>query len=300
MLTFLSGGTGTPKLLRGIRELVAEREIAAVVNTAEDMWLSGNHLSPDLDTVIYLFADLLDTGRWWGVRDDTYTTHDLLRKFGADEFIAVGDRDRAVHIARGEMLRRGMTLTEATADLCKRLGILATVLPMTDSEVTTYVATERGEIHFQEYWVKHRGEVEISGVARRYKKPPVATEEVIRVIEESDAVVVGPSNPVTSIAPILECAGIRHALRRQCVIAVSPFIGDAPISGPAAALMRASGREPSSSGLYEMYHDFVDIFIQDIRDPVGIDGALQLDTLMINRGKSVNLARSILTLVYGK
>jgi LPPG:FO 2-phospho-L-lactate transferase len=299
MITFLSGGTGTPKLLRGMRELLDERDIAVVVNTAEDMWLSGNHLSPDVDTVMYLFAELLDTSKWWGIRDDTYITHDLLARLGIEEFIAVGDRDRAVHVARGEMLRNGMSLTEATAALCKRFNVRAAVLPMTDSEVTTYVQTERGEMHFQEYWVKHRGDVAIEGVVRRYREPPAATPEVLAAIEESDAVVVGPSNPVTSISPILECAGVREALREKRVIAVSPFIGDSPVSGPAAALMRAFGKEPSSAGTCSLYEDFVDIFIQDSRDPVGIENALRFDTLMVNRGRSLALARNILTLIYG-
>jgi len=299
MITFLSGGTGTPKLLRGMRELLDERDIAVVVNTAEDMWLSGNHLSPDVDTVMYLFAELLDTSKWWGIRDDTYITHDLLARLGIEEFIAVGDRDRAVHVARGEMLRNGMSLTEATAALCKRFNVRAAVLPMTDSEVTTYVQTARGEMHFQEYWVKHRGDVAIEGVVRRYREPPAATPEVLAAIEESDAVVVGPSNPVTSISPILECAGVREALREKRVIAVSPFIGDSPVSGPAAALMRAFGKEPSSAGTCSLYEDFIDIFIQDSRDPVGIENALRFDTLMVNRGKSLALARNILTLIYG-
>ena len=300
MITFLSGGTGTPKLLRGMLDLLEERDIAVIVNTAEDIWLSGNHLSPDVDTVMYLVAGVLNTDRWWGIRDDTYITHDLLARLGIEEFIAVGDRDRAVHVARGEMLRGGMRLTEATKALCERLGVRATVLPMTDSPVTTYVKTRQGEMHFQEYWVKHRGALAIEGVVRRSREPPVATPEVIAAIEASDAVVIGPSNPVTSISPILECAGVREALRRhRRVIAVSPFIGDAPVSGPAATLMRASGREPSSVGTYGLYEDFVDVFIQDIRDPVEIEGALRLDTLMVYRGKSLDLAKSIVTLIYG-
>jgi len=299
MITFLSGGTGTPKLLRGMRELLDDRDVAVIVNTAEDTWLSGNHLSPDIDTVMYLFAGILDTNRWWGIKSDSYITHDLLARLGIDEYIAVGDQDRAVHVARGEMLRDGIRLTEATAALCRTLGVRATVLPMTDSVVTTYVRTPRGELHFQEYWVKHRGDVAIDGVVRRFRQPPAATEEVVRAIEASDAVVIGPSNPVTSISPILECAGVREALRRQRVIAVSPFIGDTPVSGPAAALMQAFGKEASSAGTYALYKDFVDVFIQDTRDPVELDGALRLDTLMVNRGKSLDLAKNILTLIYG-
>ena len=299
MITFLSGGTGTPKLLRGMRELLDDRDVAVIVNTAEDTWLSGNHLSPDIDTVMYLFAGILDTNRWWGIKSDSYITHDLLARLGIDEYIAVGDQDRAIHVARGEMLRDGIRLTEATAALCRTLGVRATVLPMTDSVVTTYVRTPRGELHFQEYWVKHRGDVAIDGVVRRFRQPPAATEEVVRAIEASDAVVIGPSNPVTSISPILECAGVREALRRQRVIAVSPFIGDTPVSGPAAALMQAFGKEASSAGTYALYKDFMDVFIQDTRDPVELDGALRLDTLMVNRGKSLDLAKNIQTLIYG-
>jgi LPPG:FO 2-phospho-L-lactate transferase len=140
------------------------------------MWLSGNHLSPDVDTVMYLFADLLDTNKWWGIRGDTYVTHDILAKLGIDEFIVVGDRDRAVHVARGEMLRGKTRLTEVTSALCRKLNVKATVLPMTDSAVTTHVRTRRGEMHFQEYWVKHRGDVAIDGVVRRFanrrSRPP--------------------------------------------------------------------------------------------------------------------------------
>ncbi|MDD5418794.1 MAG: 2-phospho-L-lactate transferase CofD family protein, partial [Methanomicrobiaceae archaeon] len=141
MITFLSGGTGTPKLLRGMQELMEDRDFGVVVNTAEDIWLSGNHLSPDLDTVMYLFAGMLDTSRWWGIRGDTFTSHEFLQKLGIDEFIMVGDLDRAVHIARGEMIRGGLSLTEATEGLCRRLGVQAAILPMTDTEVTTMIVT---------------------------------------------------------------------------------------------------------------------------------------------------------------
>ncbi|MDD5419998.1 MAG: 2-phospho-L-lactate transferase CofD family protein, partial [Methanomicrobiaceae archaeon] len=154
-------------------------------------------------------------------------------------------------------------------------------------------------MHFQEYWVKHRGAVDIVGVERRYQTPPEATGNVLSAIEESDAVVIGPSNPVTSISPILECSGVREALRKQFVIAISPFIGDQPISGPAAALMRVSGHEPTSAGTFRMYADFVDLFMQDTRDPVEIDGAVRRDTLMVNRGKSVDLAKSVLEIING-
>ena len=268
MITFLSGGTGTPKLLRGMQKVMDRHEIAVIVNTAEDIWISGNHISPDVDTVMYLFAGILNTDTWWGVRNDTFTTHDETTRLGIDEFIAMGDRDRAVHIARGEMMRNGMRLTNATKILCERFGVRETVLPMTDTEVTTQVKTDLGLIHFQEYWIRAKGKIEIQKVVRSFNEPPVATEEVLATIEASDAVVIGPSNPITSICPILACEGLKPALKDKFVIAVSPFIGHAPVSGPAGALMEAAGYEPSAIGTFNCYGGIPDVFVQDIRDEV--------------------------------
>ena len=297
MITFLSGGTGTPKLLRGMQKVMDRHEISVVVNTAEDIWISGNHISPDVDTVMYLFAGVLNTDTWWGIRSDTFTTHEEITRLGIDEFIAIGDRDRAVQIARGEMLRNGMRLTNVTRGLCDRFGVRENVLPMTDTEVTTLVETDLGPIHFQEYWVRARGKIAIRNVVRSFTEPPVATEEVLLAIDASDAVVIGPSNPITSILPILSCEGIKQALRGKFVIAVSPFIGDAPVSGPAGALMTAAGFEPSSIGTFNCYDGIPDVFVQDIRDPVEVSHSVRFDTLMVDEEKSEGLAREILRLI---
>ena len=296
MITFLSGGTGTPKLLRGMQKVMDRHEISVIVNTAEDIWISGNHLSPDLDTVMYLFAGILNTDTWWGIRSDSFTTHDELTRLGIDEFITIGDQDRAVHIARGKMMRDGMRLTNITKILCDRFGVRENVLPMTDSEVTTQVKTDLGLIHFQEYWVRSKGKIGIEHVVRSFIEPPRATEEVLAVIDASDTVVIGPSNPITSISPILACEGIKSAIRDKLVIAVSPFIGNAPVSGPAAALMRAAGFEPNSVGTLQCYDGIPDIFIQDIRDPVDVNGSVRFDTLMTSEEKSIALAQEILHL----
>ncbi|MEN6443660.1 MAG: 2-phospho-L-lactate transferase [Methanoregula sp.] len=296
MITFLSGGTGTPKLLRGMQKVMDRHEISVVVNTAEDIWISGNHISPDLDTVMYLFSGVLNTDTWWGLRDDTFTTHEEIEKLGIEEFITIGDRDRAVHIARGKMLREGMRLTNATKNLCDRFGVRENVLPMTDAEVTTRIKTDIGLIHYQDYWIRARGNLEIREVVRCSAEPPQTTEEVLQAVEASDVVVIGPSNPITSITPILECGGLKKALADRYVIAVSPFIGNAPVSGPAAALMRASGFEPTSKGTLDCYGDLVNLFVHDIRDPVDVCDAVRLDTLMTTEAKSIELAREILHL----
>jgi len=297
MITFLSGGTGTPKLLRGMQRVMDRHEISVIVNTAEDIWISGNHISPDVDTVMYLFAGMLNTDTWWGIRSDTFTTHEEIMRLGIDEFIAIGDMDRAVHIARGEMLRNGMRLTNVTKILCERFGVRENVLPMTDTEVTTQVKTDLGLIHFQEYWVRAKGKIEIREVVRSFNESPVATPEALEAIGASDAIVIGPSNPITSILPILDCEGIKSALRDKVVIAVSPFIGNVPVSGPAAALMQAAGFEPNSIGTFNCYGGITDLFVQDVRDPVEVSHSMRFDTLMVDEEKSVALAQEILRLI---
>ncbi|HQK55889.1 MAG TPA: 2-phospho-L-lactate transferase [Methanolinea sp.] len=299
MITFLSGGTGTPKLIRGMRRSLPDHEISVVVNTAEDVWISGGFVSPDIDTLIYLFSGLLNTSSWWGQEGDTFTTHNELMKLDGGEYIAIGDRDRAVHLIRGELLREGMTLTAATARLCVAFGVTAHILPMTDTPVETVVNSGGCEIHFQEYWVRHRGAIPIDGVRRRWTVPPVATPGVISAITTAEAVIIGPSNPITSILPILECRGVLEALERVPVVAVSPFIGHAPVSGPAAALMRARGLSPDSSATRELYAGFLDHFIQDTLDSVEVSGAVRMDTLMNRPGVDEALAKRILSLVRG-
>lgn len=300
MITFLSGGTGTPKLLLGMKNLIEEKEIAVVVNTAEDIWISGNHLSPDLDTVMYLFSGELDTKKWWGLIEDSFVTHDTLQELGYEEFIKIGDRDRAVHIARGKLLTEGLTLTQATRLICRKKQIMALILPMCDSEVTTMVRTPRGLCHFQEFWVKYHGEDEVLEVIREFSKPPIATKEVISTIESSDAVVIGPSNPVSSILPILECEGVRKALSEVFVIGISPFIGRSPVSGPAGILMQSIGLEPDSLGTLEAYDGLIDLFIHDIRDTLEIKDAVKTDTLMVNAEKSRELGRFIMDVIRNK
>jgi LPPG:FO 2-phospho-L-lactate transferase len=293
MFAFLSGGTGTPKLLRGFLAGYPAEDLAVVVNTAEDLWYGGNHLSPDIDTVIYLCAGILDTDTWWGIRGDTFETHRALARFGDEYFITVGDRDRATHIARADLLKAGLSLTAATRRIAEAFGVKTTVLPMCDTPVSTMVRTPERTMHFQEYWVKHRGSVPVLEVLRNVEEPPKAPPEVLEVLRGADVVILGPSNPVTSILPILECEGVAGVLETKPVIAISPFIGDRPVSGPAADLMRARQLEPSSAGVHNLYRDFVDVFVQDIRDTMEVPGASRLDTLMVDEKKSRELARAV-------
>jgi LPPG:FO 2-phospho-L-lactate transferase len=296
MITVLSGGTGTPKLLRGLRRRLPDRDLAVVVNTGEDCWVTGGHLSPDVDTVLYLCAGLLNEQTWWGIAGDTFACHEALQSLGEREVVRIGDRDRAVQLLRGEFLRRGLTLTAATEILAVRLGVNVRGLPMADGPYATHVLTDDGRLHFQEWWVRHRGNLPPRGIAWEPSTPPPATPEVISALRKADAVVIGPSNPVTSIGPILACGGIREELRAAFVIAVSPFIGETPISGPAGALMAAQGFEPTSRGVLSLYGDFCDVFVQDSRDPVEVPGAVRADTLMTDAARSEGLAEVVLDL----
>ena len=196
------------------------------------------------------------------------------------------------------MLRDGMRLTNITKNLCDRFGVRENVLPMSDAEVTTRVKTDLGLIHYQEYWVRSKGRIPIQGVVRCSKEPPVATEEVLQAVDASEVVIIGPSNPITSITPILECKGLKDAMKNKFVIAVSPFIGNAPVSGPAGELMKASGFEATSTGTAGATRDLVDLFIQDIRDPVEVKDAIRLDTLMTGEEKSIELAEKVLHLAH--
>lgn len=296
MITFLSGGTGTPKLLQGARNILNDDEISVVVNTGEDIWYQGGHISPDVDTVMYLFAGLLNTDTWWGVKGDTFTTNETLKKFNPGYYISIGDQDRAVHILRAELLGKGMKLTAITQELCRFFSAKGNILPMSDAPWTTYVRTKGGELHFQEYWVRHRGKCDISAIIHKPVDSPPATPQVIDAIRKSDMVVIGPSNPVTSIFPILSCTGVREELKKKKVIAVSPFIGDSPVSGPASQLMQTMGYSADSKGVREIYRDLVDYFIQDIRDTMKIPDSLQYDTLMKTPKIAEDLMREILSL----
>ncbi|MFB6133420.1 MAG: 2-phospho-L-lactate transferase [Halanaeroarchaeum sp.] len=296
MVTFLSGGTGTPKLLTG----VPDGEPHAVVgNTGDDVELGGHLVCPDVDTVLFLEGDVLDRETWWGIADDSAETHERLhelataagleagprylpaeaqtsgrdisrwRRFsGVAEFMFIGDYDRAVHVTRTSLIDEGRSLTEATRLLATAFDCGVDLLPMSDDPVASMVHTPDGAMHFQEFWVARDGEPTIADVEFRGADAAEPTDSVLDVL--GDPVVVGPSNPVTSIGPMTAIDGIRDALRETAVVAVSPFVEDRVFSGPAADLMEAVGYEPATRGVAEAY-PFVDAFVLDEADGTELD-----------------------------
>jgi LPPG:FO 2-phospho-L-lactate transferase len=299
-LIVFSGGTGTPKLLHCIRKLVPDEDITVIVNTAEDIVISGAFVSPDVDTVLYLFSGSLDVRKWWGIRNDTFHTNKALKELGFSEKLMLGDADRATCIFRSELMREGKSLTEATLQLCRSLRVKARILPMCDEKVDTMICTPQGVMHFQQFWVGKRGlpdvmDLKINGINNA--KP---TKEVFETLDSEENVIIGPSNPITSIGPILALKGIREILARKKVIAVSPVIGNSPVSGPASKLMAACGFEVSSRGVARCYGDILDIMVIDEKD-MAVEAdfdmkTVRFDTMMTSVEKSEALAKRIISL----
>ncbi len=297
-MIILSGGTGTPKLLRGLKNVIPEEDITVIVNTAEDQWVSGNLVCPDIDVVLYTFAGLIDERKWWGIRDDTFYTHEALKKLGYHESMKLGDKDRATHVFRSKLIRSGYTLTEATKRLRSSLGVEAKVLPMTNDPVATMICTPEGKMHFQDFWIAHKGEPDVLDVRFDGLDAAKPTPEVMSVLSSEDTIIIGPSNPITSIGPILGLKGIVPILQKKHVIAISPIIGNKPVSGPAGKLMKAIGYEVSSAGVAQCYADFLDVLVVDQRDDCALPDArvVKTDTIMTSLAESKSLARFIVEL----
>jgi len=296
----LSGGTGTPKLIQGLRRLIPDEELTVIVNTAEDIMVSGNPVSPDVDTVLYLFSGALDVIRGWGIKDDTFHTNQVLKKIGINERLMLGDADRATHIFRSELMRQGASLTQATQRLSSAMGIKARILPMCDEKVDTMINTSQGPMHFQDFWVGARGEPEVLDVKFMGIEKAKPTKEVMAALESEDDVIIGPSNPITSIGPVLALKGMWALLKDKKVLAVSPIIGKSPVSGPAGKFMKACGFPVSSRGVAECYGDVLDVMVIDDSDSADEKEfdvrVMRCDTMMTSIEKSEALARCVLEL----
>ncbi|BDC36000.1 MAG: 2-phospho-L-lactate transferase [Candidatus Methanoliparum thermophilum] len=302
----LSGGTGTPKLISGLKQI--DEDFNIIVNTGEDYWISGNLISPDIDSVIYTLAGIIDKERWWGIKDDTFVTHEEISRMAYNakvkgEWMQIGDLDRATHIFRSDLIRENKNKTEATLILAKYFGIKQKVLPMCNEDINTIIKTGEGEMHFQEFWVYRRGEPLVEDVYFRNIEKAKITKEIDRLLKEEDTVLIGPSNPISSILPILSVENFRERLKDKYVISISPIIGEKPISGPAASFMQVKGLEVSSNGVAEFYKDILDVFVVDYRDNMidkkkikDID-LYATDILIENDEKSKKLAQFIRNLL---
>jgi LPPG:FO 2-phospho-L-lactate transferase len=300
----LAGGVGGAKLLVGLSRVVGS-DLTAIVNTGDDATFYGVHVSPDVDIVTYWLAGMADTDRGWGIRGDTFHVIDALADLGVETWFSLGDRDFATCMFRTERLRAGAALSEVTDEIRSGLGIEPRIIPMSDQPVRTQIVTSDDRIlEFQEYFVKEKQQPRVARVQFAAMPDALAAPGVLDAIADADKVVVCPSNPAVSVAPILFLAGVRDALRAHAsVTAVTPIVRGAPIKGPADKLLPACGVEVSATGVAELYRDFCDTFVVDASDPgeiakveaLGLK-AVALDSLMTDHDASERLARSLLAL----
>jgi LPPG:FO 2-phospho-L-lactate transferase len=268
MITVFTGGTGGTKLVQGLQQVVSPDDLTVIVNTGDDLEWWGLHVSPDIDSVLYGLAGLLSTERGWGVEGDTFRCLEQMKHLGEPSWFSLGDLDLATHLTRTSMLRAGKSLSEATAVLAKKFKVKARVLPMSDDRVATMLETEKGTLAFQEYFVREQHQVKVHAVRFEGAEQARPAPGVLESIKRARVIVFAPSNPVTSIGPILAVPGIREALRDADapVIAVSPIVGGAAVSGPAGELMTMMGWSSSIAGVAEAYKDFLDVLVVDNAD----------------------------------
>jgi LPPG:FO 2-phospho-L-lactate transferase len=268
LITALAGGVGAARFLSGLVRVIREKELSVIVNTGDDIELYGLHISPDLDIVSYTLAGVVDEEKGWGLEGDTFCCVEMLRSYGFEAWFNVGDKDLATHLYRTSLLKRGFKLSEVTAKICRTLGLKATILPMTDDWCETWVTTEEGSMHFQEYMVRRGGKDAVLGVKLRGAETAKAAPGVIDCILGSELIIVCPSNPIVSIGTILSVKGVRDAVRRSDAqkIAISPIVAGAPIKGPADKLMKGLGLEVSAYSVACLYKDFLDTFVLDTAD----------------------------------
>jgi LPPG:FO 2-phospho-L-lactate transferase len=268
----LAGGTGGAALADGFRQAAPGVELTVVANTADDDEFWGLLVCPDVDAVIYRLAGVFNHESGYGVRDDSFAVLEALSRMGEATWFRIGDKDLAMHLTRTAMLAEGRTLTETTLEICRRFGVAARVLPMTDGVVRTRFDTDAGELSFQEYFVRERLHPRLRGIRFAVKGTVNATVEVVAALETADLVVIGPSNPLISVDPILQLT--RATLRRERTVAVTPIVAGSALKGPTVEMMRAMGLDPSPFEVARRYRDIAGTFVLDERD-AGITGPIQ-------------------------
>ncbi|MGA2413787.1 MAG: 2-phospho-L-lactate transferase [Candidatus Sulfotelmatobacter sp.] len=306
MICVLSGGTGGAKFVDGLRQVIPPEELTLIVNTGDDLLWWGLYVSPDIDSITYVLSGLLSRERGWGVKGDTFLCLQAMGQLGEPTWFHTGDRDLAIHLLRSRLLAEGKTLSEATAIICEKLGVRARIFPMSDSRVETRVDTPSGELSFEEYFVQRWYQDPVISVRFAGSSDAEAAPGVIEAITSADAVLIAPSNPITSIGPILAVPGIHDALvrARGKVAAISPIVGNAPVAGPAGILMAAQGLPCSIGGVAHAYEDFLDLLICDVRDARAADAlrgnGLRVQcaqTIMRSAEDKAALARTVLSFV---
>ena len=305
-IAVISGGVGAARFLRGLVDVVEPSAVTAVVNVADDMVLHGLAISPDIDTVTYTLADAIDTERGWGLSGETWTAMDALGRYGDRNWFSLGDKDLATHMQRTARLGEGATLTDVTAEIAAAWGLAVTIAPVTNDRVSTRVtrADTGEEIAFQEYFVGLGHDVPISAVRFENIENAAATSTVVNALTTADVVIIAPSNPIVSIAPVLNVPGVRESLasRRGPTVAISPIIGGQALKGPAANMLHQLGHSASPTGVAELWREVIDRLLIDDADAEHAKDIAELDivpfitdTIMATPERRARLARATLS-----
>ncbi|MDO8749823.1 MAG: 2-phospho-L-lactate transferase [Dehalococcoidia bacterium] len=302
----LAGGVGGAKLALGLSHVLPPQQLVVIANTGDDDVFHGLNVSPDLDTLMYTLAGLANPATGWGVAGDTFGVLEMLKRYGADSWFGLGDRDLATHIERTRLLREGRTLSEVTHYLCGKLAVKPTLAPMSNDPVRTLVETDQGTLAFQDYFVKYRCEPSIRSVRFEGASQAHASPTFQQALNSAEAVVYCPSNPVVSIGPILALPGVREMLKafRGPRIAVSPIVGEQALRGPAAKMLLELGEEVSCVGVARRLAGICDVLVVDRQDAnrvadvraTGVD-AVVLDTIMKTDADKKRLAQEVLQIV---
>jgi LPPG:FO 2-phospho-L-lactate transferase len=294
-VVILTGGTGGAKLARGIADVVGPERLSAIVNTGDDIEIYGAHVSPDPDLVSFWLADAIDE-RGWGLRGDSFAVMDALRELGVEVWFNLGDRDLAWCMERARMLAEGVSATAALARLNDAIGVRSQVLPMSNDPVRTWVRSGSGGwLTFQEFMIRERAADMIEGLEYRGAEQAKASEQALAAIAGASAIVIGPSNPLASIGPILAVPAIHEALASATapVIAVSPIVGGEVLKGPTAAFMAFGALECNAEGIADFYGELLDGIVAD--EDVGRLTTLQTDTRMDDAAGRARLAEQTLS-----
>ncbi len=268
MIVALAGGIGGSKLLAGLARRLPADQLTILGNTGDDIELFGLRICPDLDTITYTLSGHCNPATGWGLRNDSFRCLKEIRRLGGEDWFQLGDRDLATHIFRSWLLGKGVRLSEVTRRICAAWGVRQRLLPMSDSHAPTFLVTDRGRLHLQEYLVREKAKLVVKEVDLSAAVKARLTPEIPDSVQQARAVIVCPSNPLISIGPILAVAGMRELLAKckATVIAVSPIVANDSLKGPSAKMMRELGYEVSAAGVAAMYRGFVDCLVLDRSD----------------------------------
>jgi LPPG:FO 2-phospho-L-lactate transferase len=297
----LAGGVGGAKLAHGLALVVPPESLTVVVNTGDDFEHLGLPISPDVDTVMYTLAGLANPATGWGLKDETWSFLDALRRLGGETWFSLGDRDLATHIERRRRLESGQTLTDVTRALCGALGVGPAVLPMSDDRLRTVVQTDEGDLGFQEYFVHRQCRPRVSGFIFEGQARARPTTAVTQALARADLIVFCPSNPFVSIGPILGLPGVRELVRARPAVAVSPIVGGKALKGPADKMLGELGLDVSAAAVARYYGDLLQGFVLDALDSTQAEAlraqplrVLVTDTVMRSEADRQRLARQVI------